>query len=349
MENQAKPKPKVSVCIPVYNGEQFLADCIASVLEQDFDDFELVVVDNCSVDSTEQLVASYTDTRVQYIKNATNIGSIGNFNKCIEVAQGEYFVLLPHDDMLLPGALRLFSQSLSDPKVGFAYSAIQTIDADGNKLTTRMGLANHDVSDVRQAVEGVVDHFVPIQLAMVRTKILQHLDGFDPKYGMYCDIQMWLSVVFDNWNVAYHDVTLSCHRVHENQGQQAFRKSDLKELSKHWGKELDRTFWVENNPNHQLMNLIDYICNEMARLNINADYTRMELLKIFIRSHISSIVLSILQGQLFVLHQDLLLFGRVHKFGGLGKILVYYPYVILVRLGNKFRTTFSGMTKMTWA
>ena len=344
MENQAKPK--VSVCIPVYNGEHFLADCIASVLEQDFDDFELVVIDNCSIDNTEQLVASYTDSRIRYIRNNTNIGSIGNFNKCIREARGEYFVLLPHDDILLPGALRLFWQSLKDPKVGFVYSAIQTIDANGNKLSTRNNLAKHKISDVSQAVKGIVDHFVPIQLAMARTDVLQRLGGFDSKYGLYCDIHMWLKVVFDNWSVAYHDEAVFCHRVHENQGQRAFHKANLKELSKHWGRELDKTFWIENNRDHLLMNLIDFIYNEMERLNLNVDCVRTELLKIFIRSHIPSIVTAILQGQGFVLRQELLLFGKIRKFGGLGKMCLYYPHIILIQVARIIKAKFTGGTRV---
>lgn len=335
MENPIKPK--VSVCIPVYNGEKFLPECMQSVLSQDFVDFELVVVDNCSTDNTEQVVAGQTDPRIRYIKNETNIGSIGNFNKCIDVARGEYFVLLPHDDMLLPGALRWFAQSLQDPKMGFVYSAIQTIDAEGNKLVTSTRLANPEVADVKQAVEGIVDHFVPIQLAMARTEVLQRLGGFELKYGIYCDIQLWLKVVFDNWSVAYHDFTLSCHRVHENQGQKAFLKADLKEISKHWGKKLDQSFWVENNRNYLLMKLIHYICDEMARLNLDDNYTKNGMFKIFIRSHILSILSALLRGQGFVLRQELLLFGKVCKFFGFSKMLFYYLHVLADGLSKRVR------------
>lgn len=347
MENQAKPK--VSVCIPVYNGEQFLPVCMQSVLSQDFDDFELVVVDNCSTDTTEQVVAGYDDPRIRYIKNESNIGSIGNFNKCINVAQGEYFVLLPHDDMLLPGALSKFSKSLEDEKVGMVYSAVRSIDADGNEIQTKTGLANHDVSDVKQAVEGIVDHFVPIQLAMVRTEILQRLGGFEPKYGLFCDIQMWLKVVFDNWSVAYHDFPLSCHRVHANQGQQAFLKSNLKELSKHWGKELDENFWIENNREILLMKLVDYICEQMQRLELDAGYTKTGLLKIFIRAHLPAILMAAIHGQGFVLRLELKLFVSVSRYFGLPKMLFYYPYVFIAELFKRIKGKLLGGKKVAVA
>ena len=89
----------ISVCIPVFNGEEYILDCINSVLEQNFTNYELLIVDNCSTDGTSNIVNNINDERIRYIKNEENIGSIRNFNKCIKEAQGEYFLLLPHDDL----------------------------------------------------------------------------------------------------------------------------------------------------------------------------------------------------------------------------------------------------------
>ena len=70
--------------IPVFNGENFISDCISSVLEQTFNDFELIIIDNCSEDNTCAIVNSFSDSRINLIINDRNIGSIANFNKCIE-------------------------------------------------------------------------------------------------------------------------------------------------------------------------------------------------------------------------------------------------------------------------
>ncbi|OGU16580.1 MAG: hypothetical protein A2076_02575 [Geobacteraceae bacterium GWC2_53_11] len=93
---------KVSVCIPTYNYSRFIADSIESVLAQTFTDFELIIVDNCSEDDTREVVAPFLqrDNRVTYICNETNVGMVNNWNKCLELAKGEYIKLLCADDTL---------------------------------------------------------------------------------------------------------------------------------------------------------------------------------------------------------------------------------------------------------
>jgi glycosyltransferase involved in cell wall biosynthesis len=97
---------KVSVLIPTYNCGAFLDEALQSVLNQTFLDYECVIVDNCSTDNTEAVVAKYfTDPRIKYYKNTTNIGLVGNWNKCLEYAQGEYIKYLCADDTFYPDAL----------------------------------------------------------------------------------------------------------------------------------------------------------------------------------------------------------------------------------------------------
>lgn len=95
-----EPIPKVSVCIPTYRGAQTLGPAIASVLAQTFTDFELVVIDDGSPDDTAAVVAGFGDSRIRYLRNANNLGPEGNWNRCLEMARGTYFKLLPHDDLL---------------------------------------------------------------------------------------------------------------------------------------------------------------------------------------------------------------------------------------------------------
>ena len=110
--------PLISVCIPVFNGEKYIKESIDSVLIQTEKNFELLIVDNCSTDSTLEIVASYNDPRINVFKNTTNLGSLRNFNRCIELSRGEYFIILPHDDILMPTMLETFCKPLiADPKI----------------------------------------------------------------------------------------------------------------------------------------------------------------------------------------------------------------------------------------
>ena len=93
-------KPRVSICIPTYRGAAYLAATLDSVLAQSYSNFELWILDDNSPDDTQTIVARYTDPRIKYVRNTQNLGPEGNWNKCMDLAQGKYFKLLPHDDLL---------------------------------------------------------------------------------------------------------------------------------------------------------------------------------------------------------------------------------------------------------
>ena len=98
---------RVSIGLPVFNGENFLESAIRSVLEQSFDDLELVISDNASTDRTETIARDFaaSDRRVRYHRNARNLGAAPNYNRTVELATGALFKWLSHDDRLLPGYL----------------------------------------------------------------------------------------------------------------------------------------------------------------------------------------------------------------------------------------------------
>jgi glycosyltransferase involved in cell wall biosynthesis len=99
--------PRVSIGIPVYNGEKYLSQAIESALAQTYQDFELIICDNCSTDRTQEICEAYAiqDERVRYYRNEMNLGAAPNFNRAFELATGEYFQWLAADDLLAPTLL----------------------------------------------------------------------------------------------------------------------------------------------------------------------------------------------------------------------------------------------------
>jgi glycosyltransferase involved in cell wall biosynthesis len=93
-------EPLVSVCIPSYNNEEFIAQTLESVLDQSFSDFELIVVDDCSTDRTVSIIKGFSDPRIRFSQNPRNLGLIGNWNKTLSCARGKYVKLLCGDDLL---------------------------------------------------------------------------------------------------------------------------------------------------------------------------------------------------------------------------------------------------------
>jgi glycosyltransferase involved in cell wall biosynthesis len=105
-------KPKISVCVPTYNGSLFLRECLDSIILQSFSDFELLIVDDCSSDNTVEIAEEYAaiDSRIAVHKNHQNLGLVGNWNRCIEIASGEWIKFVFQDDKIAPSCLeKLFT------------------------------------------------------------------------------------------------------------------------------------------------------------------------------------------------------------------------------------------------
>jgi glycosyltransferase involved in cell wall biosynthesis len=96
--------PRVSIGLPVYNGENYISEAIQSVLDQTFEDFELIISDNASEDRTEEICRDFAgrDSRIRYLRNEENLGAAPNYNITWIHGRGEYFKWFAHDDRLLP-------------------------------------------------------------------------------------------------------------------------------------------------------------------------------------------------------------------------------------------------------
>src|ERR1035438_1677250 len=93
--------PRVSVVMGAYNGERFLRPAIESIINQTFRDFELIVIDDCSTDSTGQILREFKDERMRVVRNERNLGIAETLNRGIAIARGEYIALQDHDDVSL--------------------------------------------------------------------------------------------------------------------------------------------------------------------------------------------------------------------------------------------------------
>jgi glycosyltransferase involved in cell wall biosynthesis len=324
-----KSKPLVTVCIPVFNGENYLFDCINSALQQDYSNFEVLIMDNCSTDSTSLIVSEINDNRIRYVRNDQNIGALNNFSKGVYEALGEYFVLLPHDDLLLPGFISEYVKRLQDKAVGLVYSSVNVINAKGVAQYTRVIHNENRKFTSEEVIQDLFVNFMPIQMAMVRTDILRKVGAFDSNYGLFVDIQLWLKVFFDDWECFFLTKPYSAHRSHAEQGQAAFLQLKLDILGDHWGKKLDKEFWKEHSYNIFFLKIMKFVDNELKRKNYNSEIINLLMFKIFIRSHIRFIALSIIRFNGVVLWQELSLFSAIIKFYGFIKVIYYYPLVFI--------------------
>lgn len=127
-------RPRVSIGLPVYNGENYLSEALESILKQTFTDFELIISDNASTDRTQEICERYAaqDERITYTRMEKNVGAAKNYNILINHARGDYFKWAAHDDLLDPVFLERCIEVLDqDSEVVLTYPQTVLLDING--------------------------------------------------------------------------------------------------------------------------------------------------------------------------------------------------------------------------
>ena len=188
MTAPARPAPTLTIALPVFNGERFLALALESILAQTFTDFELIVCDNASTDGTEALCrdAAARDDRVQYVRNPTNLGINRNFGIGVEMARGRYFKWAAHDDIVAPEfAARCVEVLDNDPDVALVQSLVAIIDAEGETISTydsKLTGSNSDDPAERFRALVLNRHICTEVFGVFRTDVLRRTPGLAHPY-----------------------------------------------------------------------------------------------------------------------------------------------------------------------
>jgi glycosyltransferase involved in cell wall biosynthesis len=133
----SNPNPRLSLGMPVYNGEQFLKETLDSILNQTFEDFELIISDNASTDNTEEICREYAakDRRIRYYRNQQNLGAAPNYNRVFQLSKGDYFKWTAHDDLLVSEYLERCVEVLDRmPSFVLCYPRVVFIDREGKEI-----------------------------------------------------------------------------------------------------------------------------------------------------------------------------------------------------------------------
>lgn len=182
--------PIVTIAIPTYNrAHQFLRSAIECALAQRWSPLEVIVADNCSTDDTAAVVRSYPDSRLRYIRHENNIGANNNFNYCIRIAKGDYFLLLPDDDLIDPDMIEVCMDA-ANRRIDFAVirTGTRLLDGSGKLLreipNTAAGL--NYVDFFRGWMRGEFTSYVCSTL--FNTKLLREIGGLQSRNALYQDL-----------------------------------------------------------------------------------------------------------------------------------------------------------------
>jgi glycosyltransferase involved in cell wall biosynthesis len=124
----------VSVIMPSWNTGKFIAESIKSVIDQTYRDWELIIVDDCSTDNTDEVVNSFRDKRIKYLKNKKNLGAAMTRNRALREARGEWIAFLDSDDVWAPEKLEKMIKFMKGSNYSFAYHEYEKIDEDSKPL-----------------------------------------------------------------------------------------------------------------------------------------------------------------------------------------------------------------------
>lgn len=195
------PNPSVSVCIPVYNGEQFLAETIRSVLDQTYRDFELVILDNASTDRSGDIAASFDDPRIRIERNPDTLPQGDNWNRVVELARGPIVKVVCADDLLHPRCVEQQVAPLeADPGIALVASRRHMIDERRRVIAPRRGLrgligVHTGVEVARRVVRNGANPIGEANNVLFRRADFFTVGGWRADRSHVMDLDMWLRLL----------------------------------------------------------------------------------------------------------------------------------------------------------
>ena len=210
------PEPVVSVCIPAYAAQDFIAATIASVRAQTFTDFEVIVMDDCSPDQTAELAraAAGEDPRFTVTVNERNLGPVENWNAVVARARGRYVKLLCSDDMITPDCLEREVAALdAHPRAAIACARRNVLDPDGRVLFANRGLQGLQIglmnghAAIRAMVKAATTPFGEPSVVLLRRLAVLEVGPFTDRYGTLIDCEYYARLL-RSWDVVSIDATL---------------------------------------------------------------------------------------------------------------------------------------------
>ncbi|MEG4625814.1 glycosyltransferase [Microcoleus sp. w1-18aA5] len=230
-------QPKVSICIPTYNGEAFIGEAIQSALAQTYPNIELIISDDGSTDRTIAIAQSFQlQTSVDFrIVLHRNYGLSQNWNFCISQAKGQYIKFLFQDDLLAPECIeKMVALAQENPKIGMVFSprGITIAEDESNPILRR---ASQSIKDLHKSwsnlksiqlgkelladtncLSNPINKIGEPSTVLIAARIFEEIGLFDSGLSQYVDLDMWWRIM-GNYHIGFVDEKLSSLRIHPEQ------------------------------------------------------------------------------------------------------------------------------------
>lgn len=219
---------KISVIMSVYNGEEYLAEAIDSVLGQSFTDFELIIINDCSTDSTGEILKQYAslDARVRVHTNEVNLRLPSSLNKAISLAQGKYIARMDADDICLPDRLeKQYAFMESYPEVVISSCRFMTLK---NGVIASGGCGGKADFESIKALLLVTNPILHPGI-IAKADVIREL-GYDKSFTCTEDMELWSRFVMANHKIEIQPEYLMIYRLHDKQITETTRERQRGEV-----------------------------------------------------------------------------------------------------------------------
>lgn len=214
--NKKYNTPKVSVIIPTYNRGDLIGRAIQSILDQTFQAFEIIIVDDGSIDSTDAIVKTFSDPRITYIYQE-NQGICAARNTGISSASGIYISFLDSDDALIEYALEKGVEILEQhPEVGLHYGLARCVSETGDFLCNHKSFLPAGIWSGLSQLQSLltIGNYIPPSATMVRKKAVTDAGMFDSSFSSGSeDYDLWVRLC-RHWSVSHIKVPVTNYLVH---------------------------------------------------------------------------------------------------------------------------------------
>ena len=200
-------QPLVSVIMPAYNAEEFLREAIASVQAQTVTDWELLVIDDCSRDTTPEMVRAIgaEDPRVKLLQNEKNLGAAGSRNRGLDIFRGQYVAFLDSDDYWYPAMLEKMLAKAKDTGADIIYCAYELVDETGRKVCN-----DFRVPEKTSFKESIVRSVITCSTVLITGQLAKN-HRF-PVNLYHEDIALWFQILRDGGQARGVDEVLAAYR-----------------------------------------------------------------------------------------------------------------------------------------
>jgi len=227
--------PKISVLISAYNHQKFVAKTIQSVLDQTFQDFEILITNDNSTDKTLDIIKSFSDPRIKLFENNINLGMVVNTNNMIKMAKGDYIAIINSDDYWeltkLEKQINFFQ---NNPNYGACFTLVKMVDEENKiiKNPKKNPFKFYDFSK-EQFLNYFFfnDNFLCYPSVLIKKNVLEEINFFNPSFIILLDIDAWIRILLKGYEIKILPEILTNFRLMNNEQNLSGRNLKTKAIN----------------------------------------------------------------------------------------------------------------------